>query len=508
MTNSIKISALLASWVLLLTSCLNSNESESISYNYSNPNITKFSLTDNTDVCKALGNYSFTIDNQGSTDPELIEYCRELWDKDKYTVKPGIIFNPDSLPNGSEPDSIKVNITYNSPSSVKFYQYNELFELENVTNFADTTTISFDDYAFTRLEVVAYDGFTNKSYFVKVNVHQLYGDTLAWKYFNTETFDATTVKEQHVDTIGTTLYWYTETEDGTQEVRINDNINGDITLWSNAETLSGNLKLSSMYADKNTLYAVAKNGSLMQSNDGKNWNTASNDFEFYNLLGTQLGVKLNGKVYNEERMLAIVKKNGEYHFAQSADGNSWELAILNSNTNSSLLPSNFPIDGYSMPISVAAQPKSGNVTSRVYLVGGITQEGILCNSTWSCDGKTWIEFPQGLLPAMKGASIVQYTRDTDKPGTFWILHPGEMVFGEVSREMWFSENSGVTWKKLSREFSEMADTRKIEPMACGSAFFSPVNYNIYYFGGIDADGKQITCIHGGNYRELLFAKVR
>jgi len=507
MTKILKISVIALSLIGLCTSCFNDNDSETVSYNYSNANVTAFSFSANSDVCDNLASYTFSIDNRGVTDPDLIEACKDLWQIDKWTVEPGIIFNPDSLPSGSEPDSITVSISYNSPKSVYFYQYDENLELKNRTDFTDTTNISFDDYAITRLEITAYDGYTNKSYFVKVNVHKLYGDTIVWKNYASQIFDPSLVVDQRVDTIGQNLYWYTELQDGTQQVRT-ANLDGDISAWSAEETLSGNLKLGSMLAMHNTLYAVNKDGNLVKSTDGKDWSIVSSSITFHNLLGLQLGVELDGKIIRDEYMMAIVKQGEDYHFAHSLDGINWELAMLNASDNSSILPANFPIDGYTMPISTAAQPKAGNVTSRIYLVGGTDKNGLLTNSTWSCDGKSWVEFPQTQLPAMQNASIVTYTREVDAPGTFWILQPGLMANGEVSRVLWFSENKGVTWKKLSREFSEMADTRKIDPIACGNAFFSTKNYNIYFFGGIDANGQQKSSIFGGQYRNLVFSKIR
>jgi len=506
MIKTFKISTFVVAMAALLCSCLKGNDSETVTYNYSNATVTSFSFSNNSNVCSNLSGYKFVIDNAGVTDTSYIHWLDDLWQVNEWSMQPGIIFNPDSLPSGSEPDSITVSMSYSSPSQVLFYQYNDYLELANVVNFADTTEISFDDYFVTRLEITANDEHTNKSYFIKVNVHKQFGDTVVWQYFADEVFDTESVVDQYADTIGNDIFWYTELQDGSQQVRTSK-LDGNITEWSEAEVLSADIKLHSLLTINDTLYAISKNGGLLQSTDGKNFNERSTAFTFYNLLGCQPEVELNGKVYNSASIVAIVKEGDEYHFARTFDGTTWEKAALNGGT-SSLLPSNFPIDGYTMPISVDAQPKAGNVTSRIYLVGGVDQQGNLCSSTWSCDGNVWAEFTQNNLPPMQKASVVTYTRDIDYPGTLWILQPGLMADGEVSNELWFSENSGVTWKVLEKEYPEMADTEFINPIACGSAFFSTKNYKIYFLGGIDAEGKQKSSIYGGCYNELNFRKIR
>lgn len=491
-----------------LTACFDDKESEYIVTNQDNAIVTSFTFDNNSHVCPNLARYGFTIDNLGQHDPELLASLKSLWNKDEYSLEPGFIFNPDSLPSGTIADSIKVNLSYSSPKEVKFYQYDEKLQLQNCTNFADTQTVSFDDYAITRLEITARDGVTNKSYFVKVNIHQVFGDTLQWHLFADNLFDASAVTAQHVDTLGSTLYWYTQTAAAT-EVRTAQ-LDGDIRDWSPAVSINSpaTLNLPTLYAWDKTLYGVASDGSLLSTTDGLTWTAASTDYEFVNLLGLHTKGGYTDKKY-DEHLCAIVRVGSDLHFAQSLDGQSWQLdPMLFNDQMTSLLPAGFPVQGYSHPLPVAAQPKKGNVTSRIYIVGGITADGQLTSSTWASDGTTWVEFPQNQLPAMQGASIVRYTTDKDHPETLWILQPGIMSDGEVSNRLWFSENSGITWKPLSREYSYLADTTPLEAMGGVSAFHSRKNWNIYFFGGIDANGLQRSTISGGCYRKLTFDKKR
>lgn len=484
------------------SSCFDSNESETVVSDYSNALVTSFSLGANSNVCSNLSGYMFSIDQLGVTDPDLIEHTANLWKKDQYSMLPGIIFNADSLPIGTIADSIEVSMSYSSPKEVKVFQYDQELNLLNTVNYLDTSVVSFDDYAYTRFEVTAYDGATNKSYFVKMNVHCVTSDTLVWKYYTPLAFETASVTDQRVDTIGDMLYWYTQLANGTQQVR-KASFKGNITNWSEPTAVNSpaNINLWTLYGWNKQLYGVAENGALLSTTDGTNWSEISNSFYFVNLLGVQLASRKHA-----DHLCAIVLANGSYNFASSEDGATWELDLLNN--GSAMLPTDFPIKGYTRPISTPAHIAMGNTTSRIYIVGGETADGTLSNSTWSSDGNTWVEFPQNTLPAMKGASVISYTRDTDKPNSFWIMQPGQMAGGAVSNTLWFTENSGITWKKLSSEYSEMADTYKIAPIGCNSAFVNPSTYAIYFLGGIDADGKQQSSIFGGVYTNLQFWKYR
>ena len=96
-----------------LSSCLDSNDSETVVTNYYNCIVTSFSLVDNSNVCAGLSGYSFTIDNYGLSDDSI----HALYPDD------GIIFNPDSLPYGTIADSIKISVSFSSPDSAYLKLY-------------------------------------------------------------------------------------------------------------------------------------------------------------------------------------------------------------------------------------------------------------------------------------------------------------------------------------------------------------------------------------------------
>lgn len=468
-----------------LVSCLGGNESETINTKYQNSTIVSFSLADNKDVCAGLSKYTFTIDNFGTSDPELIKGVHNA----------GIIFNPDSLPAGSVPDSVSIKLTYGgAPSSVIIRQYDLFGKLEKTINFTDTSFVDMDTYPDTRIDITSQDQSWTKSYFIKLNIHTVHGDTIRWRYNAKDVLDKNGLTDQAVDTIGTTVYWFAEYGDA---VKVCSAHKDQIKIWSDPVAVAASELpvLSTIYNYENTLYAVGKSGSLLSSTNGNDWSIASSDATFVSILGTQYGTK-----NYSQHIHAIVNDGGSYKFAKSSDGSSWEIGDE--------IPANFPIKNFSKPISVKARPSAGNMTSRIYIVGGEKADGSYTNSTWSCDGNSWAEFEQTMIPAFVRPSVIEYTLDIDSPKSFWILWPGVQQDGTVSNTVYFSENKGVTWKSLGREFKSYATTSPITPVGGVTGILNTSNYWMHFFGGVDADGNQMTDIFGGQLQSLTFDKLR
>lgn len=489
MTSNTKILSIFFCAFLLsvsLSSCLGGSESENIVTGLQNATVKSFSLEDNKDVCANLSKYEFTIDNFGKSDPELAATMPNA----------GIIFNADSLPAGTVADSIKIEMTYSSVSSVLFKQFDDAGTLKNTVNFADTQYISFDDYAVTRLDLVAEDGVWKKSYFVKINIHKVNGDTIRWQYRVKDLWETAKITDQTVDTIGSKLYWFKEYDNSSLTVCTSD-LNGNCANWSAPSNVASTELpvLSTVFNWNGSLYAAGKNGSLLVSTNGSNWAVASNATKFVSILGIQYATKKY-----DEHLHAVVNEGGAYRFARSFDGTNWEIGDI--------CPENFPVRNFSHPVSDKAKPSAGNLTSRLYIVGGETADGTIISSTWSCDGNSWAEFKQGYLPAMTRPAIIEYTLDSDYPKTFWILWPGVLADGSVKNTAYFSENKGVTWKLLSSEFKSYATTSPIKPVGGVSGVMNPSNYWMYFFGGVDEKGQQQANVFGGQLTSLTFDKIR
>jgi hypothetical protein len=447
--------------------------------------LTAFSLSDNDSVCSSLSSYAFTIDQYGTSDVALSERFGGA----------GIIFNADSLPLGSVADSVVVSLSYSSPSKVLFYQYDAAGEPLDTINFASQTYLDMSQCAYTRLEITAEDLVTKRSYMFKLNVHTVEGDTIHWGYAAQSVWDAAACTDQRVEQLGQALLWYRESDSEQQVAQ--GALNGSLTQWSEPTALStpARLNLQTLYIWNSTMYAVSQTGgALLTSTDGIAWTRVAAAPEFVNLLGVSLKAQQRA-----DSLLAIVRQGDSYSFASSADGASWTVGAT--------LPADFPIAGYTRPISIAARPSLGTVTSRLYIVGGQTADGRLVSSTWTCDGRQWAEFAQPYLPAMSGASIARYTLDTDSPDTFWILFAGQTADG-CSNTLYFSENYGVTWRKLYMEYSTAYTTNSMLTPVAYTSVFCTSDYRICLFGGREADGTQHADIATGQLIKLTFQKRR
>ena len=487
-----------------ITSCLDGNDSETIITNYSNAIVTAFSLENNADVCSNLSGYKFTIDNYGFSDEEL----------HRRFPNDGIIFNPDSLPAGTIPDSVKVDLTFASPDSVYFKLYDPWGKLCQYSNFANDSALYFASYSDCRLTLVSSGG-PRKTYHIKVNVHKVKGDTIPWAPVTDELWSDMKITDQRTDTLGPRYCWYVE-EDG-QRNKVSTAAISDAKTWTamTAVTTPDDdlLDLSTLYNWHNALYAIGKQyGKLLTTTDGIHWTTACPELQFQAVLGNQCKTRNAIGQWNRDSLNAIVKVDGKLRFATSANAQQWNIEQE--------IPENFPIRGFSRPIWTEARSNYGNLTSRLYITGGVTSRGELVAGTWSCDGwdvdkkgVNWVAFEQGEMPAMQGATVIEYTLDKSKPKSFWILYPGttstgkvpsNTFFGKPHATIYFSEDYGVSWHRLSRRYTKYADNSSLGELSCSSGFCNPDTYKMYFFGGRNADGSYNTHVWGAILNSLTF----
>lgn len=491
---------------LSLSACLGSaNDAETVITNYNNAIVTSFSLETNNDVCSNLSSYKFTIDNHGYSDEELHSKFPD----------DGIIFNPDSLPVGAIPDSVKVNLSFSSPDSVYFHLYDPWGKLGQYSTFSKDSALFFASNPDCRLTLVAKGG-ARKTYHIKINVHKVKGDTIQWRNFTDELWSDMDITDQRTDTLNGRYCWYVE-EGGMRTKVSTTPTDSDLKNWqpmTEIEVEGGDiLDLSTLYNWHGSLYALGKaEGSLYATTDGIHWKAACNELKFVAVLGNQYKTQDVFGKWNSDSLNAIIRLDDELHFATSADAMNWNLAQE--------IPANFPVKGFSRPIYTEARSTYGNLTSRLYITGGITQQGQLVAGTWSCDGwnadeqgVNWEWFEQNEMPAMYGATVTEYTFDPAKPNSLWILQPGILAtgkvpsntfFGKLHTTLYYSEDHGVSWHRLSRYYTKYADNTPIGLTSCNSGFCSEQGYVLRYFGGRNDDGTFKTAVWGGQLNSLTF----
>lgn len=489
-----------------LSSCLGSNdEAETVVNNYYNAIVTSFSLESNNDVCSNLSGYKFTIDNYGLSDDEIHSKFPD----------DGIIFNADSLPVGAIADSVKVSMQFSSPDSVYFNLYDPWGGLKQYSSYSKDSALYFASYPDCRLTLVSKGGY-RKTYHIKINVHRVTGDTVAWRNYTDELWRDMNITDQRTDTLNGLYHWYVE-EDGRSTKVSTSPIDGDIKSWqpmTAVEVADGDiLDLGTLYNWHDKLYAIGKvNGKLLSTADGIHWNANSPEHDFVAVLGNQYKTKDVYGVWNSDSLNAIIRVDGKLHFATSADAQRWTIEQE--------IPANFPVRGFSRPIYTEARSNYGNLTSRLYITGGVTQQGTLVAGTWSCDGwnadrkgVNWDWFEQNEMPAMQGATVVEYTFDPAKPNSIWLLVPGiteagtspvSTFYGKQHSTLYYSEDHGVSWHRLSRRYTRYADNSPLGQLSCNSGFCSRAGYTLRFFGGRNDDGTFKTSVWGGQLNLLTF----
>lgn len=491
---------------VMLSSCLGSKEeSEYIQTNAGNALVTSFALKDNSDVGAKLSGYTFTIDHYGQSDPSI----HALYPND------GIIFNPDSLPYGTIPDSVKVSVGFNSPKSAHFSLYNRIGELKQFSDYANDSALWLASYPDVRLKITSYDEAVVKTYHVKVNVHKVRTDTIVWRSYADTVWPGVDVKEQRVDTLNGNLMWYVKAADG--DYRVKSNVLRNITSWSEPQPIVSlveqDLDLETMFGYRGALYAVNRiDGSLWYTTDGVLWGVKSRALKFVNILGVLQEVKgenINEYYWHPDQLAVLAEVDGEIKIRYSEDmGETWS----DDGNGDKPVPTDFPVKGYVRPIGTPAKASLGNVSSRITIVGGVSRNGELLKTVWCCENKVWVDVSNeaSALPAMNGGSVLRYTLDSEKPNTFWILWPGVLADGKVSNDVYCSEDNGVSWHKMKQRYGRKAfgDTRNLEALACSSAFYDPKSYRMYFFGGKRADGTLSTSVFGGVYSNLTFQPIK
>lgn len=491
---------------LSMASCLGSTEeAETVVTDYNNAIVTAFSLENNADVCNNLAGYKFTIDNYGLSDPEI---------HSKYPDD-GIIYNADSLPVGAIADSVKVSLTFARPDSAYFKLYEPWGKLGQFSAYSKDSALYFASYPDCRLTLVARG--VRKTYHVKINVHKVTGDTIIWHDYTDELWAGmSNITDQRTDTLNGSYYWYVEENGMTTKVRT-ASTNGSLKDWSamtSIEVSEGDiLDLSTLYSWRNALYAIGKTSSkLLTTNDGIHWAPAATSHTFKAILGYQPMTKDANGNWNSDSLNTIVKVGEELRFATSANAKDWIIQQE--------IPAGFPVSGFSRPITTNARSNFGNLTSRLYITGGMTRDGKLVSGTWSCEGwdeeqqgVNWAWFEQNEMPAMYGATVTEYTFNVNKPKSIWILQPGigtdqkipaNTWHGKLHATLYYSEDFGVSWHRLNRYYSKYADNSPLGLIACNSGFCSD-SYQLLYFGGRDDEGHFKTSVWGGQLNSLTFA---
>lgn len=159
------------------------------------------------------------------------------------------IENKDSLPYGTHIDKVITNVTYDAGILVykpKGAEKDTLWTSTDSIDFSgDTYCTSTNKNSPIEFKVWAYSNAIGQAYKVKINVHQQVPDTIAWKKFDTQLFNAGNLSEQKAVYANGKVYVFGKNGNGTHIeysdvsddnpkpwVTITDNVPADIDTYS------------------------------------------------------------------------------------------------------------------------------------------------------------------------------------------------------------------------------------------------------------------------------------
>ena len=169
----------------------------------------------------------------------------------------GRIFNPDSLPYGTDVSALVLDMTFDSPSSVEITVLNkDDGSLLKTIDYLENEDDSIDFNNDVKMKVVAADGVTSQDYSIEVRVHRVQADSLVWATLGANTLPTLLDDPQEQKTLSFGGKAYCFTTDGaaynlaTSSASASEWNVAAFTPWG--DTLS----VSTLVASADTLFAL------------------------------------------------------------------------------------------------------------------------------------------------------------------------------------------------------------------------------------------------------------
>ena len=384
---------------LTMTSCLNDDD-ENKSVSYKDTAITSFSLGQ-------LKQVRDTIAKNGSDSTYTSKYNAA---RVKFYIdqEQGLIYNPDSLPYGTNPASALAKITTKNSGTVVIKSTTD----ETFSYYSSSDSINFSTPRVFR--VYSNKGSEYRDYKVTVNVHKQKGNVFSWQAMQANSNFASFTAMKAVSTGNKVYVFGTNGSQTVAYVASKDNGNSWTKL---SKTFTANAYRS--IAVQGTKLFVIDNGTVYSSADGNSWATVVTNSSLKQLVAAS------------PAELFALSTTGTLMTSKD-NGTTWTTETLDSST--SLLPAN------NVNYSLAALSSD---TYRVLLVG--TLAGGTKNASW-----TKISYRQNAqwnyvessaskyqLPLYESLAVVSY----DKAALALGVNSSSQLL-----PMLLSRDGGITWK--------------------------------------------------------------
>lgn len=390
-----------------ISSCL---DSDVIEYEYSsNASITAFSITDSI-VTSYPGvvngkDTTLTVAIAGTDYPFVINQ------------KEGLIYNPDSLPVGTDIRKVVVDITADTQGIYVVAEKDSLWESTDSLNFERPV----------QFKVMSEIGAFGRTYTAKINVHQQDPNDLSWSCIESN-FDKSIQKQKAVYA-NKTIYVFAANESG---ISMTQTKNG--ATWS--ELSHTNLPVTADYASVmvwgEQFYILADN-ELYTSMDGLNWNKAETTQRFSQLLANI------HNTYNQK----IIGVDTDNYYLESEDGITW--------TRNEEMPAEFPNSNLA---SVSFALNTNAKIGKIVLIGNTDLDTDSTTTIWTqlYNENYWTELTLEnhtyACPKLENQGLIHYN---NKLYTFGGAGQFKGTIEPFSH-FYASEDNGISWKSITNEF--------------------------------------------------------
>lgn len=460
--------------------------------------ITSFTLEPDLEVMTGLDSVFFSIDTEN-----------------------GIIFNADSLPKGTDVRKLTTKIQFYNAVSVAEYTMENGMHRTGTSDYRTNPSDTIDFTGDVSLKVVSADSKTELTYRIKVNVHKMNPDSLAWSELAVAKLPSRMENPVAQKTVpfASEAACLVEEKDGTWTFARTEEEGGQ---WRK-EALSPGFTpdVRSLAASSDALYVLDRQGTLYSSSDGLQWTSTGK--KWVAVTGAYAGY-----------VLGIVSDgDGMRHTAYPSDGKLPETPV----------ETGFPVSGVSAMLTMEnkwAQWPTG------VICGGRDAEGNVSGATWAFDGSSWARISETPVPAVEGAAVFPYFAFRKTSGKWQLnefsvlmLVGGRLADGSVNRKTYISYDNGVNWREGSQQLmlpdfmpavwgadalvfsTELSGSLSgwAKMPAPGLPAGARVKYHtdgeeiiwechyIYLFGGTDAQGTLNASIWRGALNRLTFRPI-
>ena len=340
----------------------------------------------------------------------------------------GVIFNADSMPQGTNVSRLIPSITFaNTMSKVELVFYKDNNENDTTVDYLENATDSIDFTRPVRLDVTAQDGVTTFSYTIKVNIHTVNPDTMQWASLASSRLPSRLENPRAQKTI---------LHDSKAFCIIEEN-NGSYTLSTCSDLNEGawdkklievpdNFMVESFIASDESFYALAE-GHLLVSNDAISWGETGETW-----------LSIIGGYQNS--VLGIKYQDNKFLHARYPAPEGFEETEIDED-----FPISHSSQFYTIDNSWAKYPTG-------FFIGGVTPSGSYSSAVWAFDGTNWATINSTSLPELKSPMLVRYVvfRNTGAPYAkrefdAWLMFGGVQDDGYFNRDVYYTLDNGVVW---------------------------------------------------------------